>query len=117
MRGRTHPGHGGAYRHSSDQAITQRIDGPPITSVIRAAAFTRFRDSGGQWEEVNVRHQRGPPLAQDELFGQMLDLRHSASSANAVAVALPMPASCLTMALLSLRLTLDATLVISFATL
>jgi nucleoside-diphosphate-sugar epimerase len=39
----------------ADLAITQRIDGPPITSVIHAAAFTRFRDSGGQWEEVNVK--------------------------------------------------------------
>jgi nucleoside-diphosphate-sugar epimerase len=35
--------------------LTQQIKGPPITSVIHGAAFTRFRDSESQWEEVNVK--------------------------------------------------------------
>ena len=35
--------------------LTQRINGPPITSVIHGAAFTKFRDSGSQWERVNVK--------------------------------------------------------------
>ena len=38
--------------------LTQQIDGPPITSVIHGAAFTKFRDSGSQWEEVNVNGTR-----------------------------------------------------------
>ena len=35
--------------------LAQQIKGPPITSVIHGAAFTRFRDSGSQWQEVNVK--------------------------------------------------------------
>ena len=35
--------------------LTQRINGPPITSVIHGAAFTKFRDSRSQWERVNVK--------------------------------------------------------------
>jgi nucleoside-diphosphate-sugar epimerase len=35
--------------------LTPQIKGPPITSVIHGAAFTRFRDSASQWEEVNVK--------------------------------------------------------------
>ena len=34
--------------------LTERIDGPPIASVIHSAAFTKFKDSGSQWEQVNV---------------------------------------------------------------
>jgi nucleoside-diphosphate-sugar epimerase len=34
--------------------LTERIDGPPIVSVIHSAAFTKFKDSGSQWEQVNV---------------------------------------------------------------
>ena len=34
--------------------LTERIDGPPIASVIHGAAFTKFKDSGSQWEQVNV---------------------------------------------------------------
>jgi nucleoside-diphosphate-sugar epimerase len=35
--------------------LPQPIKGPPITSVIHGAAFTRFRDSESQWEEVNMK--------------------------------------------------------------
>ena len=35
--------------------LTQRIDGPPITSVIHGAAFTKFKDAGQQWAQVNVK--------------------------------------------------------------
>jgi len=34
--------------------LAQRVDQPPITAVIHGAAFTKFRDPGSQWEEVNV---------------------------------------------------------------
>ena len=34
--------------------LMERIDGPPVASVIHGAAFTKFRDSGSQWEQVNV---------------------------------------------------------------
>ena len=38
--------------------LTQQIGRRPITSVIHGAAFTKFRDSGGQWEQVNVTGHR-----------------------------------------------------------
>ena len=35
--------------------LTQCISGPPVTSVIHGAAFTKFKNSGQQWEQVNVK--------------------------------------------------------------
>lgn len=35
--------------------LTRRIDGPPVTSVIHGAAFTKFKENGQQWEQVNVK--------------------------------------------------------------
>jgi Putative dehydrogenase domain of multifunctional non-ribosomal peptide synthetases and related enzymes len=35
-------------------SLTQQIGGPPITTVVHGAAFTKFRDTRSQWQEVNV---------------------------------------------------------------
>ena len=35
--------------------LPQCITGPPVTSVIHGAAFTKFKNSGQQWEQVNVK--------------------------------------------------------------
>jgi nucleoside-diphosphate-sugar epimerase len=39
----------------ADLGLRQRIDRPPITSVIHGAAFTKFKESGQEWAQVNVK--------------------------------------------------------------
>ena len=42
----------------AELGLRQRIDRPPITSVIHLAAFTKFKESGQQWAQVNVKGTR-----------------------------------------------------------